>query len=204
MLEQRAMLDSDPGRGNDELPEPSSRAPALVPGQALVTVCGVPLEDGERVVFFALPRHTRQKLVYVLLGVLLAPLVVGLAFIAYGLMYERWNLRFVAITNRRIVVQRGARSARWLRLEDVLEVRARREAPAGAIATMATPLPGGSSGERTDPRHWANARAIVVHGRGGALSIDESVAPELVGPAIANAVWTEGYVERMPTAHYPS
>jgi hypothetical protein len=194
MLEQRAMLAPEPDA--EPPPEPSP----IVPADPMVTVCGVPLEAGERVVFFARPRHTRSRVVYVLAGVLLAPLVVGLAFIAYGLLYERWHLRFVAITNRRVLVQRGNRGARWLRLGDVVEVKAKRAAQPGAIGT---PLPE-ATGERTDPKHWADAAAIVVRGRGGALSIDEGIAPQVVGPALANALWTAGYLDRVPSVHHPS
>jgi hypothetical protein len=151
-------------------------------------------------VFFARPRHTRNKLAYILAGVLLAPLLVGIAFIAYGLMYERWHLRFVAVTNRRIVIQRGARPVRWLRLEDVVDLRAQRtRAPTGAIAAE---TPDGTSA-KTDPTHWSRADAVIVSGRAGTLSIDESVAPETLGPALAHVLWTDGYLERVPTVHHP-
>jgi hypothetical protein len=196
MLDQRAMLASEP----DLAPEPSPQPTAIVPGDPLVTVCGVPLEAGERVVFFARPRHTRNKLVYIVAGILLAPVLVGIAFIAYGLMYERWHLRFVAVTNRRIVLQRGVRSARWLRLEDVVDVRAQRaRARSGAI--------GAESPERiqakTDRTHWSRADAVIVSGRAGALSIDDSVEPEDFGPALAHVLWTDGYLDRAPTVHHP-
>ncbi len=196
MLDQRAMLASEP----DLAPEPSPQPSAIVPGDPLVTVCGVPLEAGERVVFFARPRHTRNKLVYILVGILLAPVLVGIAFIAYGLMYERWHLRFVAVTSRRIVLQRGARSARWLRLEEVVDVRAQRaRTPSGAIGAEA---PAGPLA-KTDPTHWSRADAVIVSGRSGALSIDESVAPETLGPALAHVLWTDGYLDRAPTVHHP-
>jgi len=197
MLEQRAMLASEP----DLAPEPSPEPSPVVPGEPLVTVCGVPLEGGERVVFFARPRHLRQKVLYVVLGTLLAPLVVGLAFIAYGLMYERWHLRFVAVTNRRIVLQRGTKTPRWLRLDEVVDVKARQAAPRGGA--IATPLPE-ARGEKTEREHWSNAEAVVVTGRRGTLAIDESVPPQELGPALANAVWSEGWLERVPTVHHPS
>jgi hypothetical protein len=200
MLDQRAMLASEPDLATEP---PSDEATRMVPGEPLVTVCGVPLEGGERVVFFARPRHTRNKLAYILAGVVLAPLLVGIAFIAYGLLYERWHLRFVAVTNRRIVIQRGARPARWLRLDDVVEVRARRGgAPTGAIAAQARET-GEPTDAKTDPTHWSRANAVIVTGRAGTLSIDESVAPETLGPALAHVLWTEGYLDRVPTVHHP-
>lgn len=168
----------------------------------LLTVCSVPLEPGERVVFFARPRHARQKVLYVVLGVLLAPLILGLAFVAYGLLYDRWHLRFVAVTNRRVVLQRGTKSPRWLRLADVSDVRAKRaRAPSGAIGSL---YPEASHGAKTDPKHWAEADAVVVYAKGGALSVEECVEPQLLGPALANALWTEGYLDTAPTVHHPS
>jgi hypothetical protein len=199
LLERRAMLDSVP-----ELEAPASQP--LAAGQPLVTVCGVPLEAGERVVFFAHPRHLRQKLLYVLVGALLSPLVVGIAFIAYGLMYQRYNLRFVAITNHRIILSKGTKSVRWLRLSDVIDVRAKRAASTaqaiGAIGTGASPS--ARTTDRTLPEHWRGAEGVTIQAKRGALSIDDSVPPERLGPAIANAVWTEHYVERVPTVHHPS
>jgi hypothetical protein len=207
MLEQRAMLASEP----DRTPEPSPQPSPIVPGEPLVTVCGVPLEQGERVVFFARPQHTRKKVLYVILGVLLTPLVVGLALIAYGLMYERWHLRFVAITNRRVVLQRGSRGPRWLRLTEVVDVRAKRaqqpEQPIHALPprpdTVTTASPE-TNDDKTDPKHWSRAESVVVTGPSGALSIDESVPPEVLGPALAHALWTDGYLDRVPTVHHPS
>jgi hypothetical protein len=190
MMERRAMLTSEPDL--DALVEPPPEPVAVTPGQPLVTVCGAALEQGERVLFFARARHVRSRVIYALLGVLLAPLLVGIAFLVYAVFYERWNLRFVAVTNRRVLVQRGARSARSLRLTDVTEVRAKRRKGEGEPA------------EKTDARHWLGAEAIIVQGPKGALSIDASVRPDLLGPAVANAVWTEGYVDRVPAVVHPA
>jgi hypothetical protein len=197
MLDQRAMLASEP----DIAPEPSPPPAPIVPGDPLVTVCGVPLESGERVVFFARPRHARSRALYVLIGVLLAPVLVGFAFIAYGVLYERWHLRFIAVTNRRVILQRGTRPARWILLPDVIDLRARRSARAGA---MATPPPPETARDRTDPKHWAGAEAVVVSGRTGTLSIEDDVAPDAVGTALANALWTQGWLDRVPSVHHPS
>ncbi len=160
-------------------------------GEALVNAAGrltVPLEQGERIVFFARPHHARHKLVYVVVGVLLAPLVLGFGFLAYGLLYQRYNLRFVAVTNRRVIVQRGTKPARWLRLAEVMDLRARRGGPSAHGAMR--PRDATAALDKTDPRHWTHAHTIVVQGHGGALSIDDSVALDRVGPAIAHALRT--------------
>lgn len=193
------MLTSDPEL--DALAEPPVEPVAVAPGQALRTVCGAPLEPEERVIFFSQPRHTRSKLVYVLVGVLLSPLLVGIALIVYGLLYERWHLRFVAVTNRRVVVQRGNKQPRWLRLGDVTDVRVKRgRSPAGAGAQAQAPR---DDGAKTEPNTWRGVAGIVVHGTKGALTVDASVPPELLGPTLAHALGTSGYVDSVPAVVHP-
>jgi hypothetical protein len=107
-----------------ETPEPPSIRPArLAAGELLETVCAVPLEKGERVVLFARADHARAKVLHIVIGVLLLPLLVGIPLILYGVFYERWHLRFAAVTTRRVVLQTGAEPARWLSLDEITGLR---------------------------------------------------------------------------------
>src|SRR5690242_19573282 len=76
-------------------------------GGAVETVCGVPLESGERVLFYSQPNHRTAKLVHIIFGVVFAVIVLGIFLIVYGVLYDRWHLKFVAMTNRRILTQTG-------------------------------------------------------------------------------------------------
>jgi hypothetical protein len=204
LIDARALTTDDA----DDSPEPPPLEEiALAPGQALETVSGVPLEAGERVLFYSRARHTTHKVAHILVGILLAPLIVGIAFLVYGILYERWHLRFVAITTKRIITKKGDKPARWLRLGDVVDVRVRGASGAmgaGAAANATSATSASASADKTDPKFWRDAEAIIVQGKKGALSIDRSVAPGALGPAIANALWTDGYLERVPTANHPS
>ena len=159
---------------------------------SLGTVLGTPLEKGERVLFFVAPDHTRTKVLLVLLGVLLAVLVFGIFVVIYGVLYDRWGIRFVALTNHRILVQKGNAPPRFMRLSDVVDVRSR----GGARASK-------SNEEKTMSPYWEESGAIVIEGKKGTFVLDKSVDPRRFGPAIANAVYTEGYLERAPTIHSP-
>ena len=158
---------------------------------SLGTVLGTPLEKGERVLFFVAPDHTKTKVLLVLLGILLTVVIFGIFVVICGVLYDRWGIRFVAVTNHRILVQKGNAPARFMRLSDVVDVRSR-----GATASK-------SNVEKTMSPYWEGSGAIVIEGTKGTFVLDESVNPRRLGPAIANAVYTEGYLERAPTIHSP-
>lgn len=197
-------------RSDDSLAPPSVRPIATVPGEPLDTVCGVPLETGERVVLFYAADHKVAKWIHIALGVVLLVAIFGLMLILYGVYYDRWHLRFVAITDRRIILQKGRKPARWLYLKEVVDLRAKRassSAPGvvGVVAAAAgeakTAL--ATRNAKTDPKFWSGAAAVIVQAKKGALSIDNSIPPTLVGPALANALHTDGWLKRLPTANHP-
>lgn len=163
-------------------------APAGGDYVSLGTVCGFPLESGERVVYFVAPNHAKTKRRIILWGVLLTVILFGFVLIAYGAMYERWGLRFVALTNKRIIVGKGDRPARAVRLGEVADLRGDGHA-------------GGA--DKTDSRYWMQSDGIVVESKAGPLFIDRSAEPQRLGPAIANALYTADYFDRVPTAHCP-
>ena len=156
---------------------------------SLGTVCGFPLEPGERVVFFVAPNHKSTKTKLVLLGILLAVLVFGLFVILYAAMYESWGIRFVAVTNKRVIVQKGtSRAPQFVRLDAVTALGPKNTASSAAL---------------TDLRYWADAASLVLETKSGALRIDKSADLPHLGPAIANALYTTGYFDRVPTVACP-
>ncbi len=197
-------------RSDDSLAPPSVRPITTTPGEPLDTVCGVPLETGERVVMFFSADHKIAKWIHIVLGVVLLVVIFGLMLILYGVYYDRWHLRFVAITDRRIIMQTGNKPARWLYLTEVVDLRAKRSSSAapgvvGVVAAAANEAKTAlaTKSAKTDPKFWVGTEAVIVQGKKGALSIDHSVPPTLVGPALANALHTDGWIARLPTANYP-
>jgi len=165
---------------------------------SLGTVRGFPLEPGERVVFYVAPDHSRTKTRLVLFGVLLAVVVFGLFLIYYGLKYERWGLRFVAVTNTRIIVGRGDRPARAMPLAAITALRAEPELPGSDKSGVSN-----AGADKTDARYWAAADALALDTKEGAVVIDKSADLAHLGPVIANALYTKGYFDRVPTVHCP-
>jgi hypothetical protein len=180
---------------------------------SLGTVCGFPLEPGERVVFFLAPKHTKAKATLIVVGVLLTVIIFGIFLVIYGVLYERWALSFVALTNKRIIVRKGRAQPRFVRLDDVVDVRAQRPETGGAgagllgaamsaAATMAAAAAKKET-DKTDVRYWETAQAIVVQGKKGTLAIDSSADPSRLGPALAKALYTKGYLDQVPTVACP-
>ena len=174
------------------------------------TVSGIPLEHGERVVLYYVADHKLAKTLHIAIGVLLAVVLFGIVLIVYGILYDRWHLKLVIVTDRRIIVKGGDKPSRWLYLSEVVELEAKREAKTGggvigAVGAVAHHAQTEAASERTqtDAGYWSNASGIVVQGKEGALSIESGIDFEVLGPALANAVFTDGYVARLPTANHP-
>lgn len=174
------------------------------------TVSGIPLEPGERVVLFYVANHKLAKTLHIAIGVLLAVVLFGIVLIVYGILYDRWHLKLVIVTDRRVIVKCGDEASRWLYLKEVVDVYAKREAKAGggivgAVGAVAhhAQTAAASVLKQTDAGFWSNASGIVVQGKEGALSIESGIDFEVLGPALAHAAFTDGYVARLPTANHP-
>jgi hypothetical protein len=193
------------------LTPPPVRPAQLTPGHPLETLHGVALEPGERVVVYAAANHKTAKVIHIVIGVLLAPVLVGIAIIVYGVMYDRWHLRFVAITSKRVIMQKGNEPARWLAREEIVDVRSRRESGGGggiygAAATVGQAAENlvAQKKDKTDARYWVNTEAVIVQGKKGALTIGGGVNAAAIGRSVARLVSEDGWADALPTANHPA
>jgi hypothetical protein len=162
------------------------------------TVLGEPLEEGERVLFYVQPSYTLVRALLLVFGVVLLAGLLGCVLIAYGLLYERWALRFVAITNRRLLVKKGERRALSIALADVIALKPRRHVGAGLVAPSKS-----APDTQLAPGYWKAADSLLVQGRHGSLAIDRRGDLPRLGPALARAAFEAGWVDREPTARFP-
>lgn len=193
------------------LTPPPVKTAELVPGAPLETVRGVPLEPGERVIAYFEANHKTAKIVHIVIGVVLIPLLFGIALVAYGFLYDRWHLRFAVVTNKRVIMQKGSEPARWLHRDEIVELRSRRESGSGggvygaaaAVHQMAENAKAQKLA-KTDARYWVNTEAVIVQGKKGALTIGGGVDASAIGRTLARFVHEDGYAESMPTVNYPA
>lgn len=89
---------------------PQAPAPlqyAQLPAQP--TVWGVPLEYGERVLYYK--RHTGvgERIFLIFIGIIFLPVLIGILFLYMGIRYEATHNRVQVITDRRILGITGTR-----------------------------------------------------------------------------------------------
>lgn len=75
--------------------------PQGMPGQ---TVLGLPLEPGERVIWFKKHDYTMDKIIYIVMGVLLLVILIGVIFIYLGATMDSRRPQAHALTNRRVII----------------------------------------------------------------------------------------------------
>lgn len=96
-----------------QAPYPQHAPPPQYPQQPYAqpgpTVWGVPLEPGERVLYYK--RHTGQgeRIFLFFIGVIFLPILLGLLFLYWGIFYEQTHERVQVITDRRILGITGTR-----------------------------------------------------------------------------------------------
>lgn len=76
------------------------------------TVWGVPLEYGERVLYYK--RHTGigERIFIIFIGIIFLPILIGILFLYMGIRYEATHNRVQVITDRRMLGISGTRKLR--------------------------------------------------------------------------------------------
>jgi hypothetical protein len=192
---------------------PSPEGPGSLPlPRSPLTVAGVPLELGERVLYFHKPGSPSLPAWTALLGifvcalgpqvirlgpigsVLLIPVcLLGVLLVVRALRSEKTRSRAEVVTTRRVILVSLAGKVSWMPLADVAEVSS-----AGPVNRRGRRL---DSMSRADPEYWPQARKVRVLGRSGArLELDASRAREL-GP-LQLLLITTGYAEKAPNVAY--
>ena len=87
------------------------------------TVWGVPLEPGERVIYYQRLTGIGERLFLFLIGILFLPILVGLLFLYFGVFYEQTHTRVYVITDRRIFSVTGTRKLKeHIRLAEITKI----------------------------------------------------------------------------------
>ena len=96
-------------------------------GGGAPSVMGVPLQPGERVVYFFKPSYTADKVVYIIVGVMLLIVLFGIIFIVLALLVDSRNPRAQIVTNMRVIEVSGKGVPRWMPLGDAMDLTAERQ-----------------------------------------------------------------------------
>ncbi|CAN5561938.1 hypothetical protein BH09MYX1_BH09MYX1_64220 [soil metagenome] len=167
---------------------PAGGAPAMGTGQ---TVMGVPLEPGERVIWFKKHGYLLEKIIMITLGVFLLIVVVGIGLIIYGALLDRWKPKAHALTNRRLIYIDGkgvVTSYYFAQLADFDVERQKQSGGGGlmgaAIGALATAAQNYVANQNTklERKFWTKAVAILITYQNGTkvkCPVDPDYGPDL-------------------------
>ena len=175
---------------------------------------GVPLQPGERVVYFFKPSYTADKVAYIIVGVMLLVVLFGILFIVLALLVDSRNPRAQIVTNMRIIEVSGKGVPTWMPLGDAMDLTAQRQqgsyggggligaAIGAAVSAIANSMAEKKS--KMEPSYWKRTIAIALVGRSGQRLKIMTRQPQVLGPFLARCIFEPGAVERVgPVAYDP-
>jgi hypothetical protein len=177
------------------------------------TVMGVPLEPGERVIWFKRHDYTVDKVIMWVLGVLMLIVIVGIIFIILALIHDGRNPRAHIITNRRIIVIDGKGQQQSYALNQIADVDPVRQSAAGggggliglavraAVTAVANHM--ANQNAKIDPAYWNRTIAVtLVTHQGQRLQVPAAIGyGRDFGHTIARAVFMRE-AESMPQVNF--
>gem|GEM_PF-2416128 len=146
------------------------------PGQGMAggggTVMGVPLEPGERVIWFQRHDYTVDKVILWIFGVLFLFILIGIIFIILAVIHDGRNPRAHVITNRRIIVIDGKGQPQSYALDQIADIEPVRQSAGGggggliglavraAVTAVANHM--ANQNAKVDPNYWNRTIAITL------------------------------------------
>lgn len=136
------------------------------------TVMGVPLEPGERVIWFQRHDYTVDKVILWIFGVLFLFILIGIIFIILAIIHDGRNPRAHVITNRRIIVIDGKGQPQSYALDQIADLEPVRQSAGGggggliglavraAVTAVANHM--ANQNAKVDPNYWNRTIAITL------------------------------------------
>jgi hypothetical protein len=186
-------------------------APMMAAPGGAPTVLGVPLQPGERVVYFYKPSYTVDKVVYWILGVLLLVCLIGILFIVLAMLVDSRNPRAQIVTTLRVIEINGKGVPNWVALSDATDLTAERQrsnaggggliglAISAAVNAVANSM--AEKNSKMTPSYWKRTIAIHVVGRTQRMKM-MTRQPLQLGPLLARCIFEPGAAHRAPAVAY--
>jgi hypothetical protein len=172
------------------------------------TADGIQLETGERVIHFHACSYTSQRVLLIIVGIIFAIIVIGIALIVVGVLLPRWKPRSVIVTNKRVAIVgfKGDVKSTAL-LTDIKYLEAKRDVQSHGgglvgLAVSAAMTVAAESNQTTQPQYWKSCKGIICNLTNGKLVIDVENPTEL-GPCLARAI-APGGADQLPTVQAPA
>ncbi|CAN5734809.1 hypothetical protein BH09MYX1_BH09MYX1_48260 [soil metagenome] len=183
-------------------------------GYAAPTVLGLPLEAGERVVWFKKHDYTTEKVINIIVGALFLIIIIGVVFLYLGLTIESRSPVAHVLTNRRIIYfpPKGPPQSYPLGwIVDIIPQRRRARGGGGLIgfavgmAVTAAMNAYADNNHKLNPSFWSRTEALdLVFSNGQRANVPGApgYAPQL-GLLVARAVFNREAEMFPQVSHLP-
>ena len=198
-------------QGYGQPAQPAWGQQMAAPGGA--TVMGVPLEPGERVIYFSKPSYTAEKVLYWIFGILFLVILIGIIFIVMAVRVESTNPRAQIVTNRRVILISGKGEVSSMYLAEIADLEPERQKAHGGGgllgAAIGAALTAGLNAmadrkQKLDMSYWKRTIAVKLSGHSGRLFHVPSRDGARLGLTIAECVCVpNGAESKPPVAHDP-
>ncbi len=122
-----------------------------------LSVEGVVLQPGERIVYIVRPDYSSSKTALLIIGLFLLVIGIGIIMLMRRSKIDQKNARLLVITTQRAIVVQGSGLVDEWRLGDIEGLDAIRYKSRSALDRL----------PRTDPRFWGLSTGLVVNAKSG-------------------------------------
>jgi hypothetical protein len=187
----------------------SERRPLSSTGGA---VLGVPLQIGERVIYYYRHDFTSTKVVLWIVGLLSLIFIIGIFFIISAVILGRKKTGARVVTNLRVISISGDGVPWSMALDEIVDVEAERGAVqknmglVGAIATVITVI-GDNLAEKKSKmtaKYWTRCAVIRIKNRDGQVFGIPADQALVLGPFLARCIFEPGAAQIAPAISAPS
>lgn len=191
--------------GNSTMAKESERRPLSSTGGA---VLGVPLQTGERVIYYYRHDFTSTKVVLWIVGLLSLILIIGIFFIISAVILGRKKTGARVVTNLRVISISGDGVPWSMALDEIVDVEAERGAVQnlGLVGAIATVI-GDNLAEKKSKmtaKYWTRCGVIRIKNRDGQVFGIPADQALVLGPFLARCIFEPGAAQIAPAISAPS
>jgi hypothetical protein len=171
------------------------------------SVLGVPLQPGERAIYYFKPSYTGDKIALWVVFALTFWFLIGFIFLYMVLTFDKKNPKAQVVTNMRVIEISGAGVPTWMTLAEAVDLDPERQKVQGGggllgavISAAATAIADGMANKKSkmDPKYWTRGIAVNIQSRSGQKFRIQTRQPLVIGPFLARCIFEPGAAQMAP------
>ena len=171
------------------------------------SVAGVPLQAGERVIYYFKPSYTGDKIGLWVLFAFTFWILIGFIFLYMVLTFDKKNPRAQVVTNMRVIEINGMGVPTWMMLQEAVDLEPERQQVQGGgglvgalVSAAATAIADGMANKKSkmEQKYWVRTIAINIQNRSGQKFRIQTRQPLVLGPFLARCILEPGAAHMAP------